>query len=69
MANYMGWVDPSGKVIHVYDGNGCFDPDTGKCYCADCYRYGDSVNCIYAGISDDAKPVEWNGSKWVIKHT
>jgi len=70
MANYMGWVDQSGKIIHVYDGNGCFDPYNGKCYCADCFRYGsDSVNCTYAGISDGAKPVKWDGSKWVIEHT
>ena len=69
MTDYVGWTDQDGNITHVYDGSGCFDSITGKCYCADCFYYGEeNVNCSYAGagINDGAKPVKWDGSKWVL---
>ena len=66
MTDYVGWLTDDGTVTNVTDGNGCYDSN-GKCYCADCYHYGsDSVNCMAAGQFDGAKPVKWNGDRWVL---
>lgn len=69
MTKYRGYPANGNRRGWATDGCGCYNGD-GKCYCAECYHYGDDhVNCADAGAyryDDKLKPVKWDGSKWVL---